>query len=75
MEVFSATLCNLLQVGPGADEAQTRAVAEEKAALAMIFFLLHTEIVCTDRESYSNQIFYRTVLETLPPVLQVLVLQ
>ena len=48
---ISATLCNLLQVGPGADEAQTGAVAEEKAALTMFFFLLHTEIDCTHRES------------------------
>ena len=40
---ISATLCNLLQVGPGADEAQTGApsgaVAEVKAASQKIAFL------------------------------------
>ena len=60
---ISATLCNLLQVGPGADEAQTRAVGRREGSVSDDFFLLHTEIDCTDRESYSNQIFYRTVLE------------
>ena len=42
---ISATLCNLLQVGPGADEAQTGAVAEEKAALAMIFFFYTLKLI------------------------------
>ena len=56
MEVFSATLCNLLQVGPGADEAQTGApsgaVAEVKAASQKIaFFMLFCFLIdCNYRD-------------------------